>query len=227
MSTITIIGGHGKVAMLSAPLFSAAGHTVRSVIRKQEQSADIEEAQATPIVADVAQLDTDAIAEVLASSDAVVWSEGAGGSGADQTWAIDRDTAIRTLDAAKKAGIRRFVMVSYFNSRLVDGEVPGVAEGDGMYAYYNAKSQADEYLRTESGLDWTVLGPSVLTLDPATQLITVDSSDETRDLEVPSTSRDNVAHVVAAVVDEPAAIGATLNFHDGQTPIAEAVTQGG
>jgi putative NADH-flavin reductase len=217
MSTITIIGGHGKVALLSAPLLSAAGHTVRSVVRKQEQSADVEEAQAAPIVADVAQLDTDGIAEVLAGSDAVVWSAGAGGSGADQTWTIDCDTAIRTMDVAKKAGTRRFVMVSYFNSRLVDGEVPGFAEEDGMYAYYNAKSQADEYLRTESGLDWTVLGPSELTLDPATQLITVDSSDDTCDLEVPPTSRANVARIVAAVLDESAAIGATLNFHDGQT----------
>ncbi|MBM6590795.1 SDR family oxidoreductase [Brevibacterium sp. RIT 803] len=226
MSTITIIGGHGKIALLVAPLLSKAGHTVRSVIRKEEQSSDIEAANATPIVADVEQLDVDAIAEVLAGSDAVVWSAGAGGSGEDRTWAMDRDTAIRVMDAAQKSGIRRFVMVSYFNSHLVDGEFPGVEKGDGMYAYYNAKSQADEHLRTKTDLDWTVLGPSVLNLDPATLTITVDSSGETRDLEVPSTSRDNVAHVIAATLGEPAAIGKTLNFHDGDTPIAEAVAQG-
>lgn len=226
MSTITIIGGHGKIALLAAPLLSRAGHTVRSVIRKEEQSADIEAANATPVIADVEQLDTDVIAEVVTGSDAIVWSAGAGGSGEDRTWAMDRDTAIRVMDAAQKARIRRFVMVSYFNSRLVDGEVPGVEKGDGMYAYYNAKSQADEHLRTKTDLDWTVLGPSVLSLEPATQTITVDSSGETRDLEVPSTSRENVAHVIAAALGEPAAIGKTLSFHDGDTPIAEAVAQG-
>ncbi|MCF2573579.1 SDR family oxidoreductase [Brevibacterium sp. UCMA 11754] len=226
MSTITIIGGHGKIALLTAPLLNKAGHTVRSVIRKEEQSADIEAANATPIVADVEQLGADDIAEVLAGSDAIVWSAGAGGSGEDRTWAMDRDTAIRVMGAAQKSGIRRFVMVSYFNSRLVDGEVPGVEKGDGMYAYYNAKSQADEHLRTKTDLDWTVLGPSVLTLEPATHSITVDSSGETRDLEVPSTSRENVAHVIAAALGEPAAIGKTLNFHDGDTPVAEAVAQG-
>lgn len=226
MSTITIIGGHGKVAMLAAPLLNNAGHTVRSVIRKEEQSSEIETANATPVVADVENLDTDAIAEVLAGSDAVVWSAGAGGSGEDHTWAMDRDAAIRVMAAAQKSGIRRFVMVSYFNSRLVDGEVPGVEKGDGMYAYYNAKSQADEHLRTKTDLDWTVLGPSVLTLELATQKITVDSAGETRDLDVPSTSRDNVAHVIAAAIAEPASFGKTLNFHDGDTPIAEAVAQG-
>ncbi|MDN5660321.1 MAG: NAD(P)H-binding protein, partial [Brevibacterium aurantiacum] len=112
MSTITIIGGHGKVAMLAAPLLNNAGHTVRSAIRKEEQSSEIEAANATPVVADVENLDTDAIAEVLAGSDAVVWSAGAGGSGEDHTWAMDRDAAIRVMDAAQKSGIRRFVMVS-------------------------------------------------------------------------------------------------------------------
>lgn len=226
MSTITIIGGHGKVAMLAAPLLNEAGHTVRSVIRKKEQSSEIEAASATPVVADVEQLDTDAIAKLLAGSDAVVWSAGAGGGGAERTWSMDRDTAIRVMEAAQKSDARRFVMVSYFNSHLVEGEVPGVEEGDGMYAYYNAKSQADEHLRAETDLDWTVLGPSVLTLEPSTRKITVDSSGENRDLDVPSTSRENVAHVIAAALAEPATFGRTLNFHDGDTPIAEAVTQG-
>ena len=226
MSTITIIGGHGKVAMLAAPLLNEAGHTVRSVIRNKEQSSDIEAASATPVVADVEHLDTDAIVELLAGSDAVVWSAGAGGGGAERTWSMDRDAAIRVMEAAQKSGARRFLMVSYFNSRLVDGEVPGVEEGDGMYAYYNAKSQADEHLRSDTDLDWTILGPSVLTLEPATREITVDTSGASRDLDVPFTSRDNVAHVIVAALAEPATFGRTLNFYDGDTPIAEAVTQG-
>lgn len=226
MSTVTIIGGHGKVALRAAPLLKKAGHTVRSVIRKPEQAADIEAAGAIPVVADVENLDVEGLAELLDGSDVVVWSAGAGGSGAEHTWAIDRDAAIRTMDAAQQAGTRRFVMVSYFNSHLVDGSVPGVEEDEGMYAYYNAKSQADEHLRTGTDLDWTVLGPSGLTLDEASGKITVDNSSENNDVDVPSTSRANVAAVIAAVVDEPASVRKTLYFHDGGTPIAEAVTQG-
>ena len=36
MSNVLILGGHGKVALLAAPLLAAAGHTVTSAIRKAE-----------------------------------------------------------------------------------------------------------------------------------------------------------------------------------------------
>lgn len=224
MSVITIIGGHGKVALRAAPLLIDAGHTVRSVIRKEGQAEAIRTTGAEPVIADVASMEESEIAELLRGSDAVVWSAGAGGSGAEDTWAIDRDAAIRTIDAAEKAGASRFVMVSYFNSRLVDGFVPGVEESDGMYAYYNAKSQADEHLRA-SELAWTILGPSALTLDEPTGKVTVDNSGENRDIEVPTTSRANVAQMVAATLAEPESARHTFSFHDGETPVAEAVRQ--
>lgn len=226
METITIIGGYGKVAQMATPLLVDAGYSVRSVIRRPEQSADIESLGAAPVVADIETTDTDSIADLLAGSQAVIWSAGAGGSGAEHTWAIDRDAAIRTMDAAETAGAKRFVMVSYFNSRLVDGLAPGIEESDGMYAYYNAKSQADEYLRTETQLDWTVLGPSVLTLEAPSRLVTVAAETEQRDLDVPSTARGNVAEVIVSVLSEQRSIHKTLNFHDGNTSLDEAAVQG-
>lgn len=200
MTTITIIGDHGKVALRTAPLLKDLGHTVKSVIRDESQSTDITAAGATPVIADIEHLDQAGIADLLTGSDAVIWSAG----------------------AAEQAGARRFGMVSYFNSRLVDGQYPEADEDDGMYAYYNAKSQADEHLRTSTDLEWSVIGPSVLTLDEPTGKITVDESGEQRDLDVPATSRANVA----AVIEEPDSGRKTLSFHDGDTPIAEAVTQG-
>lgn len=225
MSVITLIGGHGKVALRTTPLLLNAGHTVASVIRNPEQSSDIESAGATPVVADVEQLDTAALAELLAGSDTVIWTAGAGGSGPQHTWGIDRDATIRTIDAAQQAGVPRFVMVSYFNSVLEDGEVPGIEPEDDMYAYYNAKAQADEHLRS-SKLDWIIVGPSALTLDEPTGMVTVDDSGASRDVDVPSTSRGNVAAVIAAALEDQASIGTTLSFHDGDTPVVQAVTQG-
>ena len=225
MSTITIIGGHGKVALLAAPLLVEAGHTVRSVIRKEGQAADVEATGAQAVVADVEKLDEQGTAEVLAGSDAVVWSAGVGGGDDERTWALDRDAAIRTMDATRAAGIRRFIMVSFYGSRLVDGKFPGVEEGEGMYAYFNAKAQADDYLRIKSGLDWTVLGPTELTLEEPTGKITVAQLDESS-AQPPATSRANVARVVAAAVDNPASTGCTVNFYDGDTPIAKALEQG-
>lgn len=224
MSVISIIGGHGKVALRTAPLLKEAGHTVRSVIRKEDQAQDIRDAGAEPVVADVVDMTEEEIADLLQGSDAIVWSAGAGGSGPEDTWAIDRDAAIRTMNAAEQAGISRFVMVSYFNTRLEDGLVPGVEESDGMYAYYNAKSQADEHLRA-SELAWTVLGPTALTLDEPTGKVTVDNSGRRSAFDVPSTSRANVAHMVAAALAEPESVRHTFSFYDGETPVDLAVRQ--
>ena len=88
-------------------------------------------------------LDTGQMAEVLQGHDAVVWSAGAGGGSPERTFAVDRDAAIEAMGAAEQAGIRRFVMVSYF------GASPdhGVPEDDPFFAYAEAKAAADQHLR--------------------------------------------------------------------------------
>ncbi|WP_018297299.1 SDR family oxidoreductase [Corynebacterium lubricantis] len=222
MYTITIIGGHGKVALRTAPLLVEAGHTVKSVIRNPDHAEDVSATGATPVVADIENMDADETAKLLEGSNVVVWAAGAGGGNPDRTWAVDRDAAIRTMDAAQSLGIHRFIMVSYFNTRLKNGRVPGIVESDGMYAYYNAKSQADEHLKM-GGLDWTILGPSGLTLDEPSGKITVDNSGAQVDNQVPTTARGNVAQAIAAAVENQSSIGKLFSFHDGDTPIAEAI----
>lgn len=214
MSKIAIFGGHGKVALRAIPLLVAAGHEVGAVIRNSDHSADIADAGATPIVADVEHLDVDQIAEVIDGYDVSVWSAGAGGGSPERTYAVDRDAAIKTVDASVKAGIGRYIIVSYFGA----GPDHGVAKDDSFYAYAEAKAAADSYLRGTS-LDWTVLGPSGLTLDQGTGSITTKEQGATGE----KVSRDDVAAVIAASVDEPATIGKFIEFDGGGTPIAEAL----
>ncbi|MHA2789876.1 SDR family oxidoreductase [Corynebacterium sp. S7] len=222
MYTITIIGGHGKVALRTAPLLVEAGHTVKSVIRNPNHAEDVAATGATPVIADIENMNVAETAELLEGSNVVVWAAGAGGGNPDRTWAVDRDAAIRTMDAAQSLAIHRYIMVSYFNTRLKNGRVPGVVESDGMYPYYNAKSQADEHLKM-SGLDWTILGPSGLTLDEPSGKITVDNSGAQLDTDVPPTSRGNVAQAIAAAVENSTSIGKLFSFHDGDKPITEAI----
>ena len=167
---------------------------------------------ATPVLADVQNLSVDQMATALAGHDAVVWSAGAGGGGAERTYAVDRDAAIRSMDAAAQAGVNRYVMVSYQGSRADHGASPD----DGMFAYYEAKAAADDYLRG-TALNWTILGPSTLTLNAATGSITV-GSDARGD-----TSRENVALVAAAVLIDDNTVGAFIEFTDGDVPIGEAI----
>lgn len=212
MSRVLIIGAHGKVALHLAPLLAERGDEVTGVIRNPDHAADVEAAGATPVVADVEQLDTSAIADLLRGHDAVVWSAGAGGGDPSRTYAVDRDAAIRSIDAAASAGVSRYVMVSYIGSRL-DHSIP---EDNSFFAYAEAKAAADEHLRA-SALDWTILAPGPLTLDDPTGLIEVADPGEGR------VSRADVAAVAAAALAEPATIGRTIPFGNGSTPIAEAI----
>lgn len=212
MSRILIIGGHGKVALLLAPLLVARGDDVTSVIRNPAHSADVAATGAAPVVADVESLSPDELDSLLTGHDAVVWSAGAGGGSPARTYAVDRDAAIRSMDAAASAGANRYVMVSYFGANADHG----VPADDPFFAYAEAKAAADDHLRA-SPLSWTVLGPSSLTLDAATGRIDRGAA------ESGSVSRADVAAVVAATLVEPATIGRTIRFNSGEVPIAEAL----
>jgi uncharacterized protein YbjT (DUF2867 family) len=211
MSTrVILFGGHGKVALLLEPLLVDRGDTVTAVIRNAAHEADVAATGAAPVVFDVEAFDVDQIAELVGGNDVVVWSAGAGGGNPDRTYAVDRDAAIRSIDAAVAAGVRRYVMVSYFGA----GHDHGVPADNPFFAYAEAKAAADDHLRA-SGLDWTILAPSSLTLDEPTGRIDVDAT------ESGSVSRADVAAVIAAVIPDAATIGRTIRFNAGDRPIGD------
>lgn len=212
MERIVIIGGHGKVALHLARLLADRGDEATSVIRNPDQGGDIEQAGGTPLVLDVENADTDEMAAAFEGADAIVWSAGAGGGSAERTYAVDRDAAQRAIDAAAQAGVRRFVMVSWIGSTPDHGIDPE----DSFYAYADAKLAADDHLRA-SDLDWTILGPGTLTLDPPSGRITTAPQGKGE------VSRADVAAVAAAVLVQPETVGRFIRFGAGDTLIAEAI----
>jgi uncharacterized protein YbjT (DUF2867 family) len=213
MSRIAIIGGHGKVALLLAPLLVQRGDEVTSIVRNPEHVADVEATGATAVVADVESLDEKGLAEVLAGHNAVVWSAGAGGGSPERTRAVDRDAAIRSMRAASAADVPRYIMVSYLGA----GPDHGVPESNPFFHYAEAKAAADEHLRGTS-LDWTILGPSTLTSDPGTGRIELADPSDSR-----SVSRADVAAVAAAALREPRTVRQFVGFNQGQTTIEDAL----
>jgi uncharacterized protein YbjT (DUF2867 family) len=210
MARVIVVGGHGKIALQLARILSERGDEVSSVFRNPQHSDDVAGTGAKPVVADIEQLGTTALANLSAGHDAVVFSAGAGGGNPARTYAVDRDAAIRAIDAAAQAGVRRFVMVSYFGA----GPDHGVPGDDPFFAYAQAKAAADAHLRA-SDLDWTVLGPGRLTLEPATGRIAIG--------EGKAVSRADVALVVAATLADDSTIRRTIEFNNGDVPIADAL----
>jgi uncharacterized protein YbjT (DUF2867 family) len=214
MSRTVIIGGHGKVALLAAPLLVADGHDVTSVVRNPEHVGDVQATGATAAVLDVENATTEQIADVVRGSDVVVWSAGAGGGNPQRTYAVDRHAAIRSMEAAALAGVGRYVMVSYFGA----GPDHGVPEDNAFHAYAEAKTAADAHLQG-TGLAWTILRPSTLTAEPATGHIESGAG-----VVAGRVSRDNVAHVLRSVVAHPETTGGrVIAFNDGYQAIDEVI----
>ena len=213
MSRIVIIGGHGKVALILSELLTTRGDAVTSIIRNPDHADEVAQTKARPVVEDVEELDRAEFAELLAGHDAIVWSAGAGGGSPERTYAVDRDAAITSMDAAADAGVKRYVMVSYYGA----GPDHGVAPDNAFFPYADAKSAADAYLQ-DSSLEATILRPSTLTSTPGTGRIELGP-----DAEPGQVSRADVAAVAAYVLAEPSTIGGVYHFNNGQTPIAEAL----
>jgi uncharacterized protein YbjT (DUF2867 family) len=212
MARIILFGGHGKIALLTEQILAARGDEVTAVIRNPLHSGEVEEAGGTPRVADIETLGVAELAELIAGHDAVVWSAGAGGGNPARTIAVDRDAAIRSMQATQLAGVSRYVMVSYFRSSAKHGVNPAHP----FYTYAEAKHAADDFLR-DTDLAWTVLGPSTLTLEPGTGLIDTAATESGR------VSRANVAETIAATLLDDTTVHRTIRFNDGTTPVAAAL----
>ncbi|XVV13915.1 SDR family oxidoreductase [Actinoplanes sp. CA-131856] len=207
---VLVVGGHGKVARLLLPRLDEA----TTVFRNADHTAEVAATGAKPVVFDVERASVEEMATLFEGHDAIVWSAGAGGGDPARTYAVDRDAAIRSMDAAARAGVDRYVMVSYFGA----GPEHGVPPENGFFPYAEAKAAADTHLR-ESRLNWTILGPSALTDAAGTGRIETAEQGATSG----SVSRDDVAAVVVEVLGEPSTHGRTINFNNGATPIPEAV----
>ncbi|MER6994716.1 SDR family oxidoreductase [Streptomyces sp. NPDC000410] len=210
---IVIAGGHGQIALRLERLLSASGHEVAGIIRNRDQGDDLREANAEPVLLDLESASVEQVAAVLQGADAVVFAAGAGpGSGAARKATVDRDAAKLFADAAERAGARRYVVISSM------GADPAHQGHDVFDVYLRAKGEADAYVRTKADLDWTILRPGMLTNDAGTGLVRLEAS--TGRGPVP---RDDVAAVIAELLETPATAGLTLELIGGTVPVTVAV----
>ncbi|MFE9819513.1 SDR family oxidoreductase [Streptomyces sp. NBC_00236] len=210
---IVIAGGHGQIALRLERLLAARGDEAAGIIRNPQQSEDLRAAGAEPVVLDLESATVEEAAEVLRGADAAVFAAGAGpNSGTDRKDTVDRGAAVLFADAAQRAGVRRYVVVS---SMGADPDHPGDEVFD---VYLRAKGAADAYVRAQKALDWTILRPGMLTNDAGTGQVLLAAS--TGRGPVP---RDDVAAALAELLDTPATAGLTLELISGNVPVSVAV----
>ncbi|MGK5534131.1 NAD(P)H-binding protein [Streptomyces sp. URMC 129] len=210
-----IAGGHGKIARRLERLLAGRGDEVSGLIRRPDQAGALLAAGAEPVVCDLESAGVEDVARHLEGADAAVFAAGAGpGSGAARKETVDRAAAVLFADAAERAGVRRFVVVSAMN---VDEEPPPGTDPV-FAAYLRAKGAADAGIRSRSGLSWTILRPGRLTDGHGTGRVHLAEKAPRGDV-----TRDDVAAVLVTLLDTPGTAGLTLDLTNGDTPIPEAV----
>lgn len=196
-------------------LLAARGDDVAGIIRKPEQADDLRAAGAEPIVCDLESATVDEVAAALRGADAAVFAAGAGpGSGPERKHSVDHAAAVLFADAAERAGARRYIIVSSMGA----GAEPPPGTDPVFAEYLRAKTAADVDLSARENLDWTILRPGALTDDPGTGRIQLAA--KTGRGPIP---RDDVAAVLAELLDTPSTAGLTLEVISGPTPIPVAV----
>ncbi len=206
---VVVAGGHGQVAMRLHPRLRARGYEVRALIRNAEHAEELRRVGAEPVLCDLEAHED--ISDFVGEADAVVFAAGAGpGSGAARKWTVDRDGAYKLMEAARQNEIERYLMVSAMRVEEPRGN-------EVFRAYLQAKAEADQALR-ESGLAYTIVRPGRLTDEPGRGRVAL--APELPPGEVP---RDDVAAVLAELLDTPETAGHQVDLTSGDTPIAEAV----
>ena len=214
---VVIAGAHGQIARRLGRLLSCRGDTVAGIIRNPDHVPDLESDGVEPVVVDLEQATVDDVAAVVSGADAVVFAAGAGpGSGAHRKSTVDRDAALLLADAAERAGVRPYLLVSSMGVELArQGNPPGM---DPVFAaYLQAKLAAEDRILPRPALDTTIVRPGQLTDGPGTGRVTLAHGVERG--EVP---RDDVAAVLLALLDSGKS-GEVVELVSGDTPVAEAV----
>jgi nucleoside-diphosphate-sugar epimerase len=209
---VVIAGAHGNIAMRLTRLLADRGDEVIGLIRNPDHASEVSAQGATPVVCDLERATVGELAERITDADAVVFAAGAGaGSGAERKLTMDRDGAVKLLQAATEIGAPRFVIVS-----SVGAESPP-DDDDVFSVYLRAKAAADEAVRA-SDRKWTIVRPGRLTDGPGNGLVRIDAASFRG--QVP---RDDVAAVIARLLPDPRAARRVLYVNGGDQPLEAAL----
>ncbi|MGO1950065.1 MAG: NAD(P)H-binding protein [Mycobacteriaceae bacterium] len=219
MTSVLIIGGHGKVGLLATPKLVDRDFEVTSLIRNPDQAQEIEALGATPLVRDVTKLTGEEWDALLSRFSVVVWTAGNGGrGGADVTYAVDRDAALAVVDSLERlrdAGkAPRYLNVSYLGATT-----HSVPEDNSFFPYADAKKTVDDRLNSTEGLDYLILGPTALTEEPSTGVAAAGTPEAEG---VTTSSRDLVADVLTEFAGrDELPSERTVEFVDGKGSVSE------
>lgn len=236
MPAAIILGGNGKVARhLTRILISetSPAYEVYSIIRNHDQISELLTHGAKPIVQPIEETSVLDLVVTLRNikPDVVIWSAGADDGDTAHIAAVDRDGAIKVMDACAEAGVKRFITVSAMDVRDHSKPAPdwyddGTKERaakvlNAIRPFMEAKFAADKELVTgnkKRKLDYTIVRAAGLGNNPGTGTVSAGKVQLAKVVK-----REDLARVIVQCIREPGTIGLVFDIAAGDTPIPKEI----
>ena len=208
---IFIAGATGRVGTLLTRDLLQDGHEIIAGARHPERVENND--RITPVKCDLHESVVE-MTKAIKGADVIYFTAGSGAKDLLQVYAFG---AVKLMQAATKAGIKRFVMLSALFS--LEPTKWGTVKGlDGLTDYNIAKFFADNYLIHDTDLDYTILQPTVMTDKPGTGKITVDEG------KFGYNPAEDVARTLADILKYKNTNRKIIKMREGDTPIDDALS---
>lgn len=208
---VFIAGAAGRVGSALTKDLVANGHQVIAGVHNTSKIVD--DPDVSSVKLDL-QASVEELTELLGGMDAVYFTAGSRGKNLLQ---IDAFGAVKLMEAAQKAGIKRFVLLSsIFADQPEKWNDPYLKD---ITDYNIAKFFADKWLINNTKLNYTIVQPGNLEERPATGRVTFDVSHSQPN------SLNDVAQVLADVLDKTNTYKKIIRMTNGDKPIDEAIAE--
>ncbi|WP_405382228.1 SDR family oxidoreductase [Maribacter sp. LLG6340-A2] len=205
MENVLVAGANGTTGKKIVNLLKNSQYFVPvAMVRKEEQQKQFKKDNIKTVLGD---LEKD-ISHTVKDIDKIIFAAGSGG---EKVIEVDQEGAKNLINEAKKANIKKFVMLSSMGADKPE-------QSDELQDYLKAKHNADEYLKS-TALVHSIVRPGSLTNDGGTGKIKLQSKLN----EKGAISRDDVAQTLVRSLHDDSAKNETFEIINGDTLIGKAL----